>query len=162
MRKNLALIFCAFMLTACAATGPVSYGPADERGFGYQETRIEDDRYRIVYNGSGGMPPSLVEDFALRRAAELTLDNSGDWFLIVSRDVSQDRRGGVSVGGGFGTGSVGRRSSVGVGVGGDFGQIGAQDFFTVRMEVLIGFGEKPDDQDAYGASSVLENFSTQL
>ena len=65
-----------FVLAGCAAVGPVSYGPADQKGFGYEETRIEADRYRIVYRGSGGMPPELVEDDGLRRAGELALENN--------------------------------------------------------------------------------------
>lgn len=146
----------ALTLAACAATGPTGYGPATgDRGFGYTDMRIESDRYRIVYRGSGGMAPGIVEDYALARAAEVALDNGYDWFRIAGRDIERDRRGGVSLGGGVGTGSYGRRSSVGVGVGGDFGRVGAQDFFTVRLEVLLGEGESPDEIDAYDARDVL-------
>ena len=105
------------------------------------------------------MPPEIVDDYALRRAAELTLDNGGDWFQIVSRDIQRERRGGVSLGAGLGTGSYGRRSSVGVGVGGDFGTVGAQDYFSVRMEIIVRNGETPDEPDAYDARSVVGSFA---
>lgn len=147
------------LLAACAATGPVVYGPADEKGFGYSEQRIEDNRYRITYRGSGGMPPDLVEDYALRRAAELAIANGYEWFRVVGSDVAGEERGGVSVGTGFGTSSYGRRSSVGVGVGADLGRVGAQDFFTVRMDVLLGGGEAPDESDVYDARAVLDNLT---
>ena len=111
------LCFAALLIVGCAATGPAAYGPDDGK-FGYSDTQIESDRYRIVYRGSGGMPPEAVEDYALRRAAELTLENGYDWFRVVGRDITGEERGGVGIGAGFGTGSVGRRSSVGVGVGG--------------------------------------------
>lgn len=152
--KILYVLGASVCLVACAATGPAAYGPADAKGFGYEETRIENDRYRVVYGGSGGMPPELVEDYALRRAAELALDNGYDWFRVVGRDISGEERGGVSVGAGFGTGSYGRRSSVGVGVGGDLGRIGAQAFYTARLEVLFGSGEEPEDGDVYNAASI--------
>ena len=145
----------SLFLAACAASGPAEYGPADDRGFGYEETRIEDDRYRVVYRGSAGSPPEQVEDYALRRAAELALANNYDWFRVVTRSVSGEQRGGVAVGAGFGTGSAGRNTGVGVGVGGDFGRIGAQDYFTSRLEVLLGAGAAPDEANAYDAASIL-------
>lgn len=153
--KPLISLLAAFALVACAAVGPTAYGPADEKGFGYQETRIEEDRYRIVYRGSGGMPPEQVDNYALRRAAELTLANGFDWFRIAVRDITRERRGGVSLGAGVGTGSYGRRSSVGVGVGGDFGKIGAQDYFTARLEVVMGRGDAPEGDDVYDATSIV-------
>ena len=155
MMRRLLSMGAALCLAACAATGPAAYGPADDRGFGYEETRIERDRYRVVYRGSGRMPPEQVEDYALRRAAELALADDYQWFRIVSRNLSGEQRGGVSVGAGLGSGSVGRRSSVGVGVSGDLGRIGAQDFFTARLEVLLGAGDAPDENDVYDAASIL-------
>ncbi|MEM9014375.1 MAG: hypothetical protein AAGB02_04630 [Pseudomonadota bacterium] len=153
---RLILIFLTgFVLTACAQTGPAAYGPADDGRFGYQDTRIESDRYRIAYAGSAGMTPDEVRALALRRAAELTRSNGGDWFRVISWDIAQDRRGGVSLGGGVGTGSYGRRGGFGVGVGGDFGRIGAQDYFTAYIEILIGSGAEPDDRDVYTAADVL-------
>ena len=156
------IIFLAislFALSACAAAGPASYGAADAKGFGYAEQRIEDDRFRVSYQGSGGMPPALVEDYALRRAAELTLQQGYDWFRVAGRDLAGEERGGVSVGTGFGSSSYGRRSSVGVGVGADLGRVGAQEYYAARMEILMGSGEAPDDGEVYDARSVLENLT---
>ena len=154
------IVFPIFLLlAACAATGPATYGPADDRGFGYSEQRIEDNRYRITYRGSGGMPPEMVEDYALRRAAELTLASEYEWFRVVGSNISGEERGGVSVGAGLGTGSYGRRSSVGVGVGGDLGRVGAQEYFTVRMDVLLGSGDVSEESDVYDARDVLGNLT---
>ncbi len=153
----------ALLLSACAATGPIEYGPADAKGFGYEEQKIEDGRYRITYRGSGGMPPELVEDYALRRAAELTLDGGFDWFRVIGRSLDGEERGGVSVGTGFGSGSYGRRSGVSVGVGADLGRIGSQDFFTARLEVLMGAGDVAadgaDSIDVFDARSVLQSLT---
>jgi len=157
--RLLVLSALSLTLAACAATGPAIYGPADEKGFGYSEQRIEDDRFRITYQGSGGMPPAQVEDYALRRAAELTRQSGFDWFRVTGRDVYREERGGVSVGTGVGTGSYGRRSSVGVGVGANLGRVGAQEFFTARLDVQMGAGEPPEGVDAYNADSVLNNLT---
>ena len=145
----------ALVLASCAAVGPAAYGPADDRGFGYAETRIENNRYRVVYSGSGGMPPEQVEDYALLRAGELTLAEGYDWFRVVARNISREQRGGVSLGAGVGTGSYGSRSSVGVGVGGDFGRVGARDYFTARIEVLMAAGAAPEDGDVYDAAAIV-------
>ncbi len=157
--RAFAIIIASFALVACAATGPTAYGPADEKGFGYAEQKIEDDRFRITYQGSGGMPPELVEDYALQRAAELTIASGFDWFRITGRDLVGEERGGVSVGTGFGSSSYGRRSSVGVGVGADLGRVGAQDFFTARLEILVGSGDAPEGGDVFDARSVLNNLT---
>lgn len=153
--KNFALAALAATLAACAATGPGGYSASTGDNFGYTDMRIEQNRYRVVYRGSAGMPPEIVEDYAMRRAAELTLENGYDWFRIIAREITHEERGGVSVGAGFGTGSYGRRSGVSVGVGGDLGRVGANDYFTARLEILMGEGDAPDEAEAYDASSVL-------
>lgn len=157
-----ASILLALVLSACAATGPADYGPANvsksrSAKFGYEETKLETARYRITYYGSGGMSLDQVDRLALRRAAEITLAEGFDWFRVVNHDVSGEERGGVSVGGGVGSGSVGRRSSVGLGVGGNFGTVGGRDYYTVRLEVILGDAERPDQPEFYDARSVLEN-----
>lgn len=154
-----AILTTAALLAACAAAGPAAYGPSEDGRFGYDETRIEADRYRIVYRGSGGMPPEMVEDYALRRAAELALANGYDWFRVVGRDLAHEERGGASIGVGFGTGSYGRRGGASVGVGGNVGRVGANDYFTARIEVLMGSGEKPGDEAVYDAASVLDSIA---
>ena len=145
----------ALALAGCVTAVGTNYGPADEKGYGYQDTRIESDRYRIVFAGDGATSPDLVEDYALLRAAELTVENGYDWFRVVSRNLSGEERGGVGLGAGVGTGSYGRRSSVGVGVGGNFGNVGGREFYTARLEILCGSGEKPDDGEVYDARSVM-------
>jgi len=157
MRKPIALGLVLF-LAACATGGPTAYGPADDGRFGYAETRVEQDRFRITYQGSADVPASTVERLALLRAAEITREEGYDWFRVVARAVDAENRGGVSVGAGVGSGSFGRRGGVGVGVGGDLGRIGARRFFTAQLEILLGSGPVPEDRaDVYDARSVLAN-----
>ncbi|MBI1393543.1 MAG: hypothetical protein GC152_12445 [Alphaproteobacteria bacterium] len=147
----------ALALSACATANGVGYQPADDKGFGYSDTRIESDRFRITFAGDGATPPDAVEAFALRRAAELALANGFDWFRVAGRSTDRDVKGGANIGLGFGSGSYGRGGGVGVGVGGDVGRVGAREFFTSRLEVLMGKGTPPDDPDVYDARSLLEN-----
>lgn len=160
--KHLSMLAAFFVLGACATVGPTSYGPADSNGFGYESTQIESDRHRISYQGSGDMPPEMVEDFALLRAGEIALAKGFDWFRVVSRDMAAEEKGGVGIGAGFGTGSYGRRSSVGVGVGGDLGTVGGRTYFTVRMEVLMGRGDPPEDGQYYGAREIVDTIGGRI
>ena len=151
------VFIAALAVSACATAGPAAYGPADSKGFGYEETRIESDRYRIVYQGSGDMPPEQVEDYARLRAAELALENGYDWFRVIGQNVSGEQRGGVGLGLGAGGGSYGRSTGVGVGVSGDLGTIGGKDYFTVRMEVLFGKGEPPEEGEYFNAREIIDS-----
>ena len=138
------------LLAACA-TSP-AYGPADGSGFGYKDTRIENDRYRVSYRGGD---QAGAEDGALRRAAELAVAQGADWFTVVSRSTEGEmRRSGPSIGIGGGTG--GRRGGVGLGVQVPLGG-GSGGARTVLLEVLIGSGPRPDGPQTYDARSVLSN-----
>lgn len=164
MRRALAVLSIA-ALAACATAVGTAYAPADAKGYGYSETRIEQDRYRITFAGDGATPPEVVEDYALLRAAELAVENGYDWFRIVGRALDEQEKGGVGIGAGVGTGSYGRRSGVSVGVGGDLGTVGAKRFYTARIEALFGSGEKPADDsgsEIYDARSVIETIRARI
>lgn len=148
----------ALALAACATAVGTAYAPAGKGGYGYADTRIETDRYRITFAGDGATPQNVVEDYALLRAADIALANDYQWFRVVSRDTSRENKGGVGIGAGLGGGG----SNVGVGVSGDLGTIGAKPFFTTRMEVLFGKGPKPEGPDYYDARAVKETVKAKV
>jgi len=87
------LIALAALVAAAGCT--TAYGPRYERasapsGFGYYDTQLDQNRYRVQYRARESGP--YAEDFAMRRAAELTVQRRYDWFQIVarSRRVSDD------------------------------------------------------------------------
>ncbi|MEL7490941.1 MAG: hypothetical protein AAGJ73_09480 [Pseudomonadota bacterium] len=161
--RFLAIMALAALAAGCVTAVGTSYGPAaDAKGFGYEDSRIEDDRFRIIFRGDGATPAEAVEDFALLRAAELAIENDFDWFRIVSSNTVAEDRGGVGVGAGFGSGSYGRRGGVNVGVGGDLGTIGGRRFFTTRMEVLCGRGPEPDEGEVYNAREVATSIRERI
>lgn len=142
------------VLGGCASLAP--YGPQmGQGGQGYSEAPIESNRYRVTYNGVGD--PGPVADYALLRAAELTLDRGYDWFEVTQRwtDGRPDPRGGVrpSVSIGAGSGRYGGYSTSGVGVGVGLNLTGPGATSTT-LEVVMGRGSKPDSPYAYDAREV--------
>ena len=147
-------------LAACA-TAPAPYGPAlKANGAGYTDTRIEADRYRVMYRARSGSA-ARASDFALRRAAELTLQSGYDWFTVTQRSVEGgDRDGGPRIGIGVGGGNFGHHGAVSVGTGIGF-NLGGGDGggATAMLEVRLGRGAKPQDTNAYDAHEVVRSFS---
>lgn len=73
-------------LMACATSTP--YAPAQEgRGYGFSEQKIESNRYRIMFRGNSSTDRGTVETFLLYRAAELTLMNGFDYFIVMEQDT---------------------------------------------------------------------------
>ncbi|MNU67556.1 hypothetical protein D3C71_568980 [compost metagenome] len=152
----------ALALSACASLAP--YGPQQSAGGqGFNEQRIESDRFRVTYNGVGAVGP--VADRALFRAAQLTVDQGYDWFEVTQRwiDGRPDSAGGVrpSVSIGAGGGRYGGYSTSGVGVGLGFDLSGPQPTSTT-LEIVMGRGAKPDRAEAYDARRVQDAIRNRL
>ena len=160
--RLLAIAAASLSLAACA-TPPTLYVPAaGPGGIGYSEYRIEPGRFRIMFKGGPGAPLEQVADYALLRAADLTLAEGYDWFRIADRYVRQaGPRGGPHVTLGTGTGSYGRRGGVGVGVGTSF-DLGGGAGITQILEVVMGKGPAPREPDVYDAREVHRNLGARL
>lgn len=161
--KRLAPVLLLLGLSACATPvdGPSRRGPYGGVDAGFSETRISDDRVRVSYRGRGD--PGYVFDQTLVRAAGLTLEQGGDWFVIEDRFTEVAQGGGgptVSIGGS--NFSFGRRSgsSIGAGIGfqlGDFGRPRA----AASLQIRTGSGQlRPDG--AYDARDVLATVAPRL
>ncbi len=76
----------ALLMAACATSTP--YGPATgSRGYGFSEQQIEQGRYRITFRGNSSTARETVENSLLYRAAELTVQNGYDYFVVVENDT---------------------------------------------------------------------------
>ena len=146
----------SLLMSACAAN-PTIYQPIGDGDIGYDEIRIESNRYRVQFNGGKDASRLDVEKLALKRAADLTLANGGEWFRVVKKDIWKDgdrgagRRTGVGVGASGGS----RGSSVGLGVSIDLTP--DQSRYIAMLEIIIGQGDQPTDEtDIYDAQSVLK------
>jgi hypothetical protein len=163
----------AFSVTACA-TNSTPYGPATSKSpYGFTDQKIEDNRYRIVFRGNSSTERETVETYLLYRAAELTLQNGFDYFVVTEQDTEANRRYSTTgnpaffgrYGYGFGPYSAFPYYAYGWGWGAPYGPGFGPDFNTreITRYSAVAFvsmfkGRKPaDDPQAFDARSVVEN-----
>lgn len=78
----------ALLLGACATSTPYQPVSASNRvSGGYSEVRLEEARYRVTFSGNMFTTRDKVEGYLLYRAAELTVQQGYDWFVIVERET---------------------------------------------------------------------------
>lgn len=160
-----AFLAASVFLAACASAP--SYAPAPTQGAaGYSETPIESDRYFVTYRAPGAADAALLQDYALLRAAELTLQHGRDWFWVDRRNLDEQavRGGGPSIGVSVGGGNWGRHTGVGVGVGVNIpiGTPAGERARSATLEIRLGEGVKPDDPNAYDAHALVANLRARL
>ncbi len=145
----------ALTLGACMSAQPYRAAPSSDAQ-GYLVQPIETNRYRVSYTA---LSPEDARRWALRRAAEVTLETGDEWFRVVNGYTDREARGrsGSSVSVGGSSGSYGSGVGVGVGFGIPIG--GSQEKTRESLEIVTGSGPKPDAPDAYDARSVLANTS---
>ncbi|MEO1611431.1 MAG: hypothetical protein AAFU55_03620 [Pseudomonadota bacterium] len=159
IRSKLFLCLIA-ALAACAK--PTPYQPRAATG-GFEESRLETDRYRVSFRGNTVTSRDLVERSLLYRAAELTLAEGGDWFEVVSSDTDVDRDYFTS---GFihPQPSLFRHRRKGFGAFPVFPPtIHKRERFEAVAEIVVRKGEKPGDQaEAYDARDVIATIGPSL
>jgi hypothetical protein len=97
MRKlilSLGLTLACAGLAGCATPETpyqpfVAHGEAGIHG-GYSEQRLAADRYLVRFHGNSMTSRDRVEDYMLYRAAELTLQNDDDWFVVIERNTEHN------------------------------------------------------------------------
>lgn len=154
------------ILTACASQ-PL-YSPADRPDRpGYWETQLTDDRYRVTFVGRNNTSSETVKNYALLRAAELTLAAGYDWFEIIERSddgrLTTRREPSFTVGVGsscypFGCPVVGSRWYTGV-------HLDSQryaDRYRSSIEIRMGKGEPDDPTRVYDARELSRHLRGSL
>lgn len=154
------------LLAACTTASP--YRPAGENSrYGFSEQRIESDRYAISFRGDSRTEREEVETFLLYRAAEFTLEQGFDHFILVRRDTDEDSRR-VSTDP-FG-GSLFMHRYYHPRYGWYYWRDpfwDDQNFrdvtrYEATAEVLMGSGPAPNDPDAYDAIQVVDNLGPRV
>lgn len=146
-------------LAACAAS-PTPYQAIGEQG-GYSDQQLESSRYRVKFEGNTATPRETVEDYALYRAAELTLKTGHDYFKVVSKEVEPivGSVSGITPGIGIGIGG----GNVGLGVSSVFGGGRADYSYVTYLDILVFDGAKPeDDREAYEALDVIQRLKPSV
>jgi len=150
----------AITLSACA-TGPTAYGPAyNGNGMGFENQKIEQDRFRISYTGRHH---AEARDFALLRAAEVALAEGYSHFQIIGGDrYDNGPNPAISTGVGVavGRGYRGRsRTNVNLGAGvHDVGRAleGSKVTETIEIRLKHSGGNTPDIYDAKSVTNSIK------
>lgn len=151
MLRILALLPVA-LVAACATSTP--YKPMEKDGLGYGDQRLEENRYRVWFAGNSRTPREAVEDYVLYRAAEVTLENGYDYFVLSDRQTDADTYSSSGVSLGIGGIRFGGRSAISLGTGIGI-PLGRNSEYYGQAEVTLMKGKKPpQDLAAYDARQV--------
>ena len=83
------IVFVAALLSLGACASSPKYVAADGAyDYGHQSRQIAENRYRVNFNGGQRASLQDTRDFALLRAAELTLAEGNDWFQVIDRETA--------------------------------------------------------------------------
>lgn len=160
MKPRLAAVAAVLALSACATAPTLYQAAAGPAAVGYSEYRVEPGRYRVTFRGGPGAPAQQVADYALRRAADLTVAEGYDWFRVADRFTEAAPDSGPRFSVGVGGGTYGRRSGLGVGVSQAI-PLGGGPSVAQTIEVVMGRGERPRGADVYDARALRQNLGPQ-
>lgn len=147
------------MLAACGQ--PTPYQPATD-GYGYSQQQIEDNRYRVAFAGNELTPAGTVQNYLLYRAAELTLDEGYDYFVVVDREVERSTSYSGTADLGADHWSRWDDDSVG-GFGLSTYSANPSHRYTTYADIVMFQGEKPQsDVNAYDARDVLRRLDPTI
>ena len=82
------MVLVLIVLGGCASQP--AYRAAENGGYGYTETKLTDTQYRVYFKGRGSDKTKAM-DYAMLRAAEVTIEQGYDWFVVANRETLIDR-----------------------------------------------------------------------
>lgn len=174
--RTLTVAMAVLLLAACASNRS-SYAPASEEGeVGYTESRLSEARYRVVFKGESGTSLETVQDYALLRAAELTVAQNYDWFEVAERSSTPivEQRNSARAAVQVSTGTT-RQTRCGL-IGCTTTEVPSAPAFpqselefqereqgyVASVEVLMGKGEHERSADIYDARDVIASIRAKL
>src|SRR5215469_6355182 len=87
LRVTAALAGAAAFLTACASE-PAYFGPLSQgHSTGYTDQQIDQNRFRVTYQGNSATPRETVEDFLVLRSAQIAVQAGYPYFMFDTRDT---------------------------------------------------------------------------
>lgn len=157
--RFLGLTALVVLLAGCAS-GPV-YRPAAEPGdYGYRDTMLTSQHYRVSFAGDDNTARETVENFAMFRAADLTLSHGDDHFRVVSQQTSpitENTDYGPTATVGYGWGYP----FWGTGIGYSTGSVSRTRYETV-LQIQIGPDVPGEGPDVYDARQIKQNLSAEV
>lgn len=91
MMKQILAGAALITLAACATPTPYQQAGTTDR-YGFDQTQIERDRFRISFSGNSLTDRETVENYLIYRAAELTLERGQDYFWVIDRATDENTR----------------------------------------------------------------------
>ena len=88
MKTKIMLVLAILIMAGCASQP--DYRQAKKGGFGYTESKLSDTQYRVHFKAKGSDKGKAM-DYAMLRAAELTLLEGYDWFVVTDRETLVDK-----------------------------------------------------------------------
>ena len=89
---GIAALGAAALLASCAPH-PTPFVPAmANRGYGYADQQLEQNRYRVTFNGNSDTPRTVVDNYLLYRAAQITKASGFDYFIIAQQETEPETR----------------------------------------------------------------------
>jgi len=94
MSKLLLLCLLSMILSSCATSyekfGATPYQKYDDQLGGYTDLIIQDNIFKVTFEGNGFSNRDEVANFALLRAAEVAMENGYNYFVITEGGVRMD------------------------------------------------------------------------
>lgn len=161
------IVTIAFFLTLGACASSPSYVAADSADdYGHYSRKIAENRYRVNFNGHRRASLQETRDYALLRAAELTLAEGYEWFQIVDRESATTETREPELGFGYerayhvqqrcGLVSCTRSVRPATYARWEVDTRRPETSHSHSLEIVLGKGEAPEDGNYYDAQSVVK------
>ena len=87
------MLVAPLAMVGCASSDPTAYAKAEETGEeGFSHAKLSEGKYRVIFNGNRHTNKQIVRDFALLHAADLTMQQGYDWFIVTDSDSEVEKR----------------------------------------------------------------------
>jgi len=159
-------------LSACETATPYQpLRPGSEVSGGFTDQRLDQNHFRVTFQGNTVTARETVENYLLYRAAELTVSQGFDWFEAVERHTERDRQTYIDPLYGPGLYGYWRPSwrawgGYGWGAWGPYwgeASVNTVQKFQASAEVVMQHGPKPTgDAKALDAREVLANLGPKI
>lgn len=159
------VIATVFLGLGACASSPQYVAADDADDYGHYTRKLSENRYRVNFNGNRRTGLQDTRDYALLRAAEVTLAKGYEWFQIVDRETatteSREPRGGFAHERAWyvqrDCGLLGCRQAVRPATwttwSADTGR--TTEKHSHSIEIVMGKGEMPEDGNYYDAKAVV-------
>ncbi len=138
--KRFVVLFCTLFIFIISC---VTYGPyTSMRQYGYSDSRLDENIFRISYIGAQNQPEAEVFDFLINRCAELTLQYGYDYFIMEEEERYQKETKGTIITPNPYLGLIA------------MGYTNQQ--ITLVTRITCGKGKKPDTRNAFDALNIVK------